>query len=115
MASDWEGTMGLHDDEDIERITALERLNNPGQARNYDATGRGYGSDRQSSKHARQHCGEDTVDNNNSAEMDENECIAVKDLSFDAYRNRLVSHFDIAFKKREVKWPKRNSKVQPNV
>ena len=33
--------------------------------------------------------------------------INVVDLSLDEFRSRLVRHFNIAFQKNEVKWPKR--------
>ena len=43
--SHWQGEMGWHDNDDIERIRSVERLHNPDEARNFDSSGMGYGSD----------------------------------------------------------------------
>ena len=46
---------------------------------------------------------------------DENGYILVREMTFDRFRSKLVTHFDIAFKRREIKWPKRNRQVQPMI
>jgi hypothetical protein len=66
----------------------------------------GYGSD---------HVEDDNDTDENSITMEQSEessvldtdgAIIVRHLSFDYFRSKLVNHFDIAFNKREVKWPK---------
>jgi len=41
--------------------------------------------------------------------------IVVKSLTLQDFKRRLIRHFDIAFKKREVQWPKRNGPIRINV
>jgi len=112
--SQWQGDMGLHDDDDIERIRSVERLHNPGEARNFDSSGMGYGSDFMEDDN-------DTDENSimeQSAELlvvDNDGALSVQHLSFHYFRSKLVNHFDIAFKKREVKWPNRNQTKERNV
>ena len=43
--------------------------------------------------------------------MDESlgeQCNTVRHIPFESFRQRLVTHFDIAFQKGEVRWPERN-------
>jgi hypothetical protein len=101
VPSDWEGEMGQHDDDDIDRIYALRRLNNPTEARAYDSSGIGAGEDHVLNQVA--HSNEDGQTLVNYVDG----CICVRSLSFDHFRMKLVTHLDIAFKKGEVKWPGR--------
>jgi hypothetical protein len=46
-------------------------------------------------------------DDNVSIEVDDNKAIYLHTLPYDDFRNRLVEHFTILFKKNKVKWPQR--------
>jgi hypothetical protein len=111
VASDWEGPLGEHDDEDVPRIRALERLNNAMEARNYDTSGRGYGSDQVEEENSNK----ELDDGTEGQLLEEDGCISVPKLSFDYFHTKLVTHFDIAFKKREVKWPEQNRVREPTI
>jgi hypothetical protein len=119
VPSDWENELGEHDIEDIQQIRAIERLLNPGEARDYDTSGHGAGHDRIPDD-------EQSDQRNNEEEDgmysiveepndDRNGFILVRQMTFETFRSKLVTHFDIAFKRREIKWPKRNRQVQPTV
>lgn len=113
IPSDWEGTLGLHEEEDADRIpvpNAIRRLNNPAAARNYDTSGMGIGDD--GPEEIEEHGGNEDqiIANVQEEEVNmEDGGIVVHKLSRARFRQRLVTHFDIAFHKREIKWPKRNS------
>lgn len=112
--SNWQGEMGLHDNDDIECIRALERLHNPMEARNFDTSGMGNGNDHVEDDESTE---ENSImeQSEESLVVDNDGALIVRHLSFDYFRSKLVNHFDIAFKKREVKWPKRNQMREPNV
>ena len=90
------GEAGQHDRRDAR--FAIDRLHNPSEARTHDSSGMGVGSDRD--------------DNDGSSvsmlPLGEVRMDSVRALSLEEFRNRLVTHFDIAFKKREIVWPARN-------
>jgi hypothetical protein len=115
VPSDWEGSLGQHEDRDIQNIISLHRLNNPEEARNYDTSGVGAGTDRDTNDDDNEEFvdNEPSIINGNIQEEErfENTCIDVRKLPFHYFRSKLVTHFDIAYKKEEVRWPERN-KVQ---
>lgn len=115
VPSDWEGSLGQHEDRDIQNIISLHRLNNPEEARNYDTSGVGAGTDRDTNDDDNEEFvdNEPSIINGNIQEEErfENTCIDVRKLPFHYFRSKLVTHFDIAYKKGEVRWPERN-KVQ---
>jgi len=111
LPSDWEGDLGDHEAEDVERIpvpNAIRRLNNPAAVRAYDTSGMGAGDDRQND--------DDTPDlnllfsvvANVQRETSMDGSIVVHKLSREAFRKKLITHFDIAFQRREIQWPRRN-------
>jgi hypothetical protein len=101
-------------------------LNNPEAAREYDISGMGRGSDEidrideiddnDNDKDNNNHMDNgDVIDDlltNDEVEIERNNerdnAIIVRNLSFQTFRNKLVTHFDIAYKKGEIKWPTRN-------
>ena len=102
--SDWQGGMGdVHEDELPPSVRTLLARNS--LVVNYDGSGMGTGDDRQR--------GEDNavgeLDNKDTfvgsiQEIDGS--IVVRKLSMHQFRQRLICHFDIAFRKKELQWPK---------
>jgi Plant transposon protein len=90
--SDWEGELGEFDDDEDE----------------YDHSGMGLGNDIT-------HMGEneDTVDvgDVDIGIQDIQNCREVRHCSYNVFKQRLIEHFDILFKKGLVKWPTRNGTV----
>jgi len=110
--SSWQGELGEH--EGNNRIPqAIRRLLTPAQARNYDTSGMGMGSDCVTTDAADNQQDED--EDNNTVETDLEGRILVGSMSLRAFRKRLITHFDIVFKKREIKWPKRNGRIRVTV
>jgi hypothetical protein len=64
---------------------------------NYDGSGMGAGNDRETT----------TDDDDFVGSVQElNGTIIVRKLSMKQFRERLIRHFEIAFKKKEIQWPK---------
>lgn len=109
VVSDWQRHMGEND----AAPEAIRRLLTPAQARNYDTSAMGRGSD----------CVGAAVDDNRldddtdqaAVETDTDGRIVVGAMKMKAFRKKLITHFNIAFQKREVVWPKRNGPVRANV
>ena len=113
VASEWEGSLGDHDVNEISR--AVLNLHNPVDVRNYDLIGLGVGSDVHFPH-----------DDDNSIVMMETEVLcndevpmsgvvqqlhprrvqSVRLLTLNDFRSRLIVHFNIAFQKNEVRWPR---------
>jgi len=107
--SSWQGELGEHDGDGTRHIPqAIRRLLTPSQARNCDTSGMGSGSDRVRSDSP-------ADDNNDTVETDVEGRIVVGSMSLRTFRQKLVTHFNIAFKKREVQWPKRNGRIKMSV
>ena len=93
---------------------AVQRLNNPGTLGTCvrrDLSGNGMGDDciRTRSRYI------DRCSNNVPMRQNGDKPIIVNDLSMVDFRNRLVRHFNIAFKRNEVKWPKKRSEANTAV
>ena len=41
---------------------------------------------------------------------DHDDAQVVRKMSMEDFRDKLVTHFDIAFQRKEIQWPKRNKK-----
>ncbi|KAG7345391.1 plant transposon protein [Nitzschia inconspicua] len=110
IPSDLEGELGRHEEHGAERIPVPEpirRLNNPINARNYDSSGMGAGSDAPNAPYEE----EQIIANVQEEMVNEDGEIVVHRLSRATFRQKLITHFDIAYTKREIKWPKRNKKA----
>ena len=83
---------------------ALKRLAHPDQYQNYDLAGVGYGNDV-----IRTRFDQVCVNEYTPIETSSNQStpIPVNSLTLDEFRNKLVTHFNIAFQKNELKWPRR--------
>ena len=110
VKSDWE----VQDDIESDLPFALRRLKKPSDKRNFDLSGMGIGPDATKLSE-----GDDdqmlflgTQENIQSTqqyfEKYKDECINVNKLSLHFFRSKLIRHFNIAFKKKEIVWPRRN-------
>lgn len=102
--SDWEGELGNHDftglPEPLARLTATL------DARNYDRSGMGRGSD--VGVRERHPIEIDTgVVGVEAAPVNNRTVRVVKNLGLGYFRSKLVEHFDIMWNRHEVKWPSR--------
>ena len=123
VASIWEGNLGLHDINDVmEHLPVpMRRLLSPTALRRYDA-----------SSFVSSTTSTNNNNNINNSQQRRNQQLSrqertyereglrtarvVKDLSLSYFRNKLVQHFDIAFKRNEVQWPgTQNRQQQPDI
>lgn len=94
IVSEWQGALGEHDNAEA-MPQAIRRLLTPAQARNYDTSGMGNGTDRICVNHNQQ-------DTNNQQDtetppvVDLTGHIVVGSMSLQAFRDKLIRHFDIA-------------------
>lgn len=110
VPSDWAGELGQFDASDHRYIPiAVRRLNNPERNRNYDTSHRGVGDDfRQQQQH--RHIPEETMraPSRQQQRVADGGSIDVRLLTLNQFRSKLVTHFDIAFRRNEIVWPTAN-------
>jgi hypothetical protein len=113
--SPWElPYLGNHNAHDQGYHFALQQLLLPEQFAQFDASGMGAGTDR-----------EERTDDADGDEYHGSPQLTyprghqgvrvVRALDFEWFRGRLVEHFDILFKRHEIKWPKRNRTEETTV
>ena len=106
LTVDWIGDEGLFDfDENSDVLPfALQRLVNPSERRNYDSSGMGVGpcDDVENSEDTHPH-----VNGMQTNEVTIDRINEVKNLTADAFRKKLVEHFDILFKQHRIQWTRR--------
>lgn len=97
--SDWDGSMGQLNAADMP--DAVRRLfrRQAVTPTNYDSSAIGYGPDRIIND-------DPTPEFISRTELTEDGSIKVRKLSMNAFRERLITHFKIAFQKKELSWPK---------
>jgi hypothetical protein len=117
--SDWEGEMGDVDIEGLSPNVLQLATNSSFVPRNYDSSGMGHGDDVVRGTEVRN--SDVLLENMMEEDEDENkmdtgdgEVRNVRDLSLSFFRSRLVEHFDILFKRNEIKWTKRRGR-QPRL
>ena len=107
LAKKWD--QGVRSDYELEPDTrenlpfALKRLATPGGKSQFDISNMGYGNDVIRSQHI------DVVEDNSLVTDNSNEgAVAVRNMSYKVFRDKLIRHFNIAFAKKELTWPSRN-------
>ena len=114
VQSQWETE--LDDSQDLP--FALRRLIKPGTARNLDISGTGIGNDIPKSTDSvttsNTHNKETNNDNYYSSKGNRNLPISIQEMLFQLFRQKLIRHFNIAFQRKEVKWPRRHNKNKDN-
>jgi hypothetical protein len=126
IPSDWAGELGRFDGDDTYLATnlipmAIQRLNDPDAIRNYDTSSAGIGEDFVAQRAVQDAAVNlDTVDDSSNSTILEqivvnDEAVVVRNLSMKQFRQRLVTHFDIAFQRREIRWPSRMAVAAPNI
>lgn len=113
VVSDWQQHMGENDTA-AQLPEAIRWLLTPTQARNYDTSGMGRGNDCIRVDANGDHDEDDNTDQA-AVQTDSDGCILVGAMTMRAFRKKLSTHFNIAFQKREVVWPKRNGPMRVNV
>ena len=113
----WDGELGLHDIDDgtIKIPFALSRLESSEAQRTYDSSGMGPGLldneedlSNEDDQMIFQECAQEAQDIVNIPvnRLQENN---VHELSSDEMREKLITHFNILFKQKKIKWPRRNN------
>ena len=109
LAKNWDkGVRTYYEEKDdcLETPFAIRKLLDINLATRYDTSGNGKGNDYI-----------DMDNDTGSVVAIDEECVTqqntdqtynVNDLPLDEFRNRLIRHFNIAFKKNEIVWPRRN-------
>ena len=103
VASEWE----MEADSTQDLPFALRRLITPGTNRNFDISGFGSGNDMATSTDSLSTVTSEVDRSNESRVATNNTSICVNDMSLSYFRTKLIRHFNIAFHKEEVHWPKR--------
>jgi len=103
--SEWQGGMGDNEEDDLPQSvrTLLSRHHIPA---NYDGSGMGHGNDRHIGAPAEGGQDNDEEEDFVGSVEEVNGAIVVRKLSMKQFRERLIRHFDIAFRKKEIHWPK---------
>jgi len=96
--SDWQGGMGDMQEEDLPQ-SVRTLLEEESLMLNYDGSGMGIGEDREEEDN-------DTTTTFFGSIQEFEGAIVVRKLSMHQFRERLIRHFDIAFSRKELKWPK---------
>jgi hypothetical protein len=108
-SSDWDGPLGEHDPDDFAVIPrAIMNLHNPVAMRSYDLSGMGPGADTvlaadTNNSNVSEDIPLDEAHNNNSTSN--SGATLVRSLSLAEFRRRLIIHFAIAYRRREIRWP----------
>ena len=90
---------------------ALKRLATAGGKTSLDISGMGYGNDVIQHAHNTQNVNEVVTGNVHRGRGNRsNHNPSVRHLSLDFFREKLIRHFNIAFHRKEVTWPKRSNK-----
>jgi len=102
--SEWQGGMGDIQEDDLPQ-SVRTLLDQESLMVNYNGSGMGLGDDGSSSISQQESSDEQAEDfAGNFQEV--HGAILVRKLSMKQFRDRLIRHFDIAFQKRELQWPK---------
>ena len=109
LSENWSGEIGLFDyDVDSDKIPfAMRRLQNPSNRRNYDSSDMGPGHIDNASPDNDDTVEETVVLNtciNNNVRID---CVHdVHLFTSNFFREKLIEHFDIQFKRNKIRWPR---------
>lgn len=112
VPSDWEGELGRNDAEECQRhlpTFAIQRLNNTELeefgSRAHEAEAAADSHLNNNHEEAREDIG--VLNDVTKVRTDDEGAIFVNSLSYQDFRDRLVTHFDILFQQRRIKWPTR--------
>jgi hypothetical protein len=94
--------MGEFEDDEVPE--AMRRLISPVNQRTFDVSGMGTGDDPSDDNAEATDQQQSTAGN---VQMSDDGCIILRTMTMEAFRRKLIQHFDIAFAKKEIHWPKR--------
>ena len=115
LSNEWNGELGLHDEEDGSRENipfALQRLQNGPVHRNYDTSGMEpcfmdrSDTDDDDIEASNLMADNESLDSTEDT-IDPNVINDLTALSMKTFRVKLVTHFDIIFARNKIKWPRR--------
>jgi DDE superfamily endonuclease len=131
VSSDWEGELGQLNGNDVEQFAssrtrapfAIQRLHSVlagdeviARYRNYDTSGMGPGNEGDSVPQNVRLEEPDPNENASIYEATENGVRAVRKLSLEYFKGRLIEHFDIMWQKKQIVWPRRlPQRYNPNI
>ena len=106
VRSNWETDV----DDENDLPFALRRLKNPSKERTYDTSSMGVGPDCQKTPDQDNDCLYIASEKNLLKEFSSNDetVVSVNKLPLQIFRKKLITHFNIAFQRNELVWPKRN-------
>ena len=109
----WDGALGDVDADDLENVPfALRRLASPAECRNYDTSGMGAGEEGEEVDGG-EDGGLDEADEfvmgmeTNVELVEEDGARDITKMSLAAFREKLVQHFDVKWRRHELSWPER--------
>lgn len=117
VQSDWEGNLGLHSEKDADKYVPaiMRRMSNKECSINRSEAMR-FDLSRQGPDPAQAAAYEEPAASSANYGCDDVPCAGgvrrVRDMTMRLFRNKLIEHFDILWKKKEVEWPSRTGKVQ---
>lgn len=122
LAAGWEIGVQFHWETELDDSQdlpfALRRFIKPSTARNLDTSGNGIENDIANSTDSVTTSNTDITkrncDNYYSSEANKNVPVSIKDMCFQLFCKKLISHFNILFHKKEVKWPHRLKENKDN-
>jgi hypothetical protein len=109
--SKWDGPLGEHHPEDNCIIPqAICNIHNPVAMRTFDLSGMGPGSGIDEADNVYDNAQDNPSHRSNQGNDDKAKeqaavLMAIRNLSLADFRKRLITHFDIAYQRREIKWP----------
>ncbi len=103
LDGEWESSISMHDTRDVLNHVplALERLHEGWDPRTFDPSGLGPGDDRDQTNLVME------TTNPGPAIGQGRNCRTVRCLSLNNFWSKLINHFDIMFKRKQLVWPQR--------
>jgi len=108
VQSDWEGELGQHNEQEV--ANAIHNLRNPAECRGYDMSGMSFGNDVDLDIEGTVTMGEEISSDNFTSQ--DGVRIVCK-LSQKHFRQKLVEHFDILWRRNDLVWPQRTGRPPP--
>ena len=112
----WARDWGHFEDEDVREAVpfAIQCLGNT-EVRGYDTSGMGRGGDADGSEGKEEDDASIEQVDNRPEDQQLRECVdgegfrCIRHLSLQVFRSKLIEHFDIQFKRKQLKWPQSNA------
>ena len=117
VRSDWEGELGEHDEEDVHADmllpNAIQNLRTPAELRGYDLSGISFGNDVDLDIARGAMVAVGGINSDDAVAAQDGVRI-VRKLSQTFFRQKLVEHFDILWRRNDLVWPQRTGLPTPH-